>query len=92
MGFNTSKCGVMHLGKNNPKYDYVMKEDEEYEVLTKTCEKDLGVYIDNNLNFKEHITNQVKKARCTAGAIHDRSITNKIPDIMVLLFNLWFAL
>ena len=37
-----------------------MKEGEEYKVLTKTTyEKDLGVYID--LNFKEHISKQVKK-------------------------------
>ena len=86
MGFNTGKCGVMHLGKNNPKYDYVMKEGGEDKILTKTtCEKDLGVFIDKNLNFKEHIIKEVKRARQTAGIIH-RNITNKTPDIMVPLF------
>ena len=76
----------MHLGENNPKYDYVMKEANEHKVLTKTtCEKDLGVFINNNLNFKDHIKNQVKKARRTAGVIH-RNITNKTSDIMVPLF------
>jgi len=24
MSFNTSKCKVMHLGRSNPKFDYVM--------------------------------------------------------------------
>ena len=86
MGFNTGKCGVMHLGKNNPNYDYVMREGENYKVLSKTtCEKDLGVFIDNKLNFKDHISKQVKKARCTAGVIH-RNIINKTPDILVPLF------
>ena len=86
MEFNTSKCGVMHLGRKNPKYEYVIKEGNEYTMLNKTiCEKDLGVFIDNKLNFKDHIIKQVKKARCTAGVIH-RNITNKTADIMVPLF------
>ena len=50
-----------------------------------TCEKDLGVYIDNDLNFKEHVINQTNKARSMAGCIH-RNIINKTPDIMVPLF------
>ena len=63
-----------------------MKVGDEYKVLSKTiCEKDLGVFIDKNLNFKEHIKQQIKKARCTAGAIH-RNIIYKTPDIMVPLF------
>ena len=86
LGFNTGKCGVMHLGKNNLKFDYVMKNGDEYNVLNKTvCEKDLGVYVENNLKFTEHIRQQVKKARCMAGVIH-RNIINKTPSIMVPLF------
>ena len=50
-----------------------------------TCEKDLGVFIDNDLNFKEHVINQTNKARSMAGCIH-RNIINKTPDIMVPLF------
>ena len=63
-----------------------MKNDDEYNVLNKTvCEKDLGVYVENNLKFNEHIRQQVKKARCMAGVIH-RNIINKTSSIMVPLF------
>ena len=26
LGFNCNKCNVLHLGKNNPKYDYTIKD------------------------------------------------------------------
>ena len=46
----------MHLGKNNPRYEYTIKSgDIVCPLSVTTCEKDLGVYIDPHLNFKEHI-------------------------------------
>ena len=55
-------------------------------ILNKTeCEKDLGVYIDKNLDFKKHISTQIKKARSTSGIIY-RNIINKKANIMVPLF------
>ena len=84
--FNSSKCKVLHLGRNNPNYDYFMSDGSKLNKLdVTTCEKDLGVYIDNDLNFKEHVINQTNKARSIAGCIH-RNIINKTPDIMVPLF------
>lgn len=86
IGFNPDKCKVLHLGKTNLKHDYVMKDGDNSSVLIKTvCEKDLGVYIDDQLNINEHVQQQVEKARCTAGVIH-RNIVNKTPNIMVPLF------
>ena len=86
MGFNTSKCGVMHLGKNNLKFDYKMKNGDEYCTLNKTvCEKDLGVFVDKNLKFDEHISQKIKKARSMSGMIY-RNIIHKTPTIMVPLF------
>ena len=49
------------------------------------CEKDLGVYIDDKLNFEEHINKQVSKARGIAGVIN-RNITNKTKNVMEPLF------
>ena len=84
--FNTSKCKVLHLGHNNPTHNYLMRNGNDITTLCKTnCEKDLGVHIDSKLNFNEHILNQVKKARCTAGVIH-RNILNKTPNVMVPLY------
>ena len=55
-------------------------------ILNKTeCEKDLGVHIDKNLDFKKHISTQIKKARSTCGLIY-RNIINKNANIMVPLF------
>ena len=84
--FNGSKCKVLHLGYNNPNYDYYMRDGDIVSKLDDTvCEKDLGVFIDNKLDFKEHIIKQTNKARSMAGCIN-RNIINKTSDIMVPLF------
>ena len=86
LGFNTSKCNIMHLGKNNPRYEYTIKSgDTVCPLSVTTCEKDLGVYIDPHLNFKEHITKTVKKARAMSGMIL-RSINGRTSDILIPLF------
>ena len=60
--FNGSKCKVLHIGKNNPKYQYTISDDGNVSVLEETvCEKDLGVFIDPNLNFEEHVNYVLKK-------------------------------
>ena len=82
VNFNCGKCGVMHLGKNNPNYPYTI----DGTPLNVTCsEKDLGVYVDPLLNFEEHILKTVKKARQISGLI-TRTITFKSKDIMVPLY------
>jgi hypothetical protein len=46
MAFNVAKCKVMHVGRNNPEYDYTMRGVK----LGKTDEeKDIGVTITKNL-------------------------------------------
>ena len=71
--FNTSKCKVLHIGKDNPRYDYKMKVGTDL-VNVQTCmeEKDLGVTFDNLLKADVHIQNAVSKgnrmigiSRCT---------------------------
>ena len=84
--FNGSKCKVLHVGKDNPNYNYTIAEDgivKDLEITT--CEKDLGVFVDNLLDFDEHMITNVKKARSLSGLI-TRTITYKTRDIMVPLF------
>ena len=50
MEFNISKCKVMHLGKNNARYEYNM---EGQKLSTTDCEKDVGVKVSNNLKTTE---------------------------------------
>ena len=86
LGFNFDKCNIMHLGKNNPHYQYTINNGTDRVVLKTThCEKDLGVYIDPLLNFQEHITTTVKKARSLTGLIL-RSVTGRTGDILLPLF------
>ena len=85
LGFDTGK-GMMHLGKNNPKHKYTIKNGNEVCALSvTTCEKNLGVYIDPLLNFNEHITKTVKKAKSIAGMIL-RHINGRTEDILIPLF------
>ena len=84
--FNSDKCKIMHLGKNNPHYDYTIKEGDKISSLVETCcEKDLGVNIDPELTFKSHINLTIKKARKVSGMII-RNINYKDKDIMVPIY------
>ena len=72
LNFNARKCKVLHLGRQNPNYDYHM-DDEEFENVTE--EKDLGVMIDHQLKFDIHTEKQVSKAnRQLEDSLEDRSI------------------
>ena len=84
--FNSAKCKVLHLGENNPHYDYYMKVNDSLVKLEETtAEKDLGVIIDPTLSFTDHINTTVNKARSLSGLINI-SITYKSSDIMLPLY------
>ena len=86
LGFNTSKCNMVHLGKNNPQYSYKMSDGVSLQDLSVTkSEKDLGVHIDPLLNFNDHITKIVKKARSMSGMLF-RSIVSRSKDILLPLY------
>ena len=71
--FNTTKCKVLHIGKDNPRNYYKMKVGTDLvNVHTGTEENDFGITFDKLLKFDVHIQNAVNKAngmidilRCT---------------------------
>ena len=68
--FNISKCKVMHLGNENHNFSYNMGSSPPLTQLESTLvEKDLGVYMDNELSFDHHINECVKQANKTLGLI-----------------------
>ena len=73
--FHPEKCSVMKLGKNKSKTKYCMYSMDQgnniREVPLKEIEseKDLGVTIDNSLNFKLHIAQITAKANRMVGII-----------------------
>ena len=86
MRFNSKKCKILHLGKNNKKHVYHMKEGNETRQLEATdCEKDLGVNVDPLLSFEQHINQVCNKGRSISGLIM-RTMTYRNWDIMVPLF------
>ena len=54
--FNKEKCKLLHIGKNNKKHKYFIGTGHQKINLDESdLEKDLGIYIDPNLDFKKHI-------------------------------------
>ena len=83
MRFNIDKCHTLHLGSNNPKHQYTIPRQADtrtknssqsytytFHNLTQvTEEKDLGVIVDENLNFNQHIDEKINKANQMLGII-----------------------
>ena len=66
MEFNVDKCKIMHLGSTNLKHTYTMGGTN---LAVTSEEKDLGVLIDDKLNFRSHIKAIVSKANRVLGLI-----------------------
>jgi len=64
--FHPEKCSVMHLGKNNPKNEYYLNG---HKLCKSESERDLGVMVNDELTFKEHIESKISKARQIWGMI-----------------------
>ena len=71
MIFNVEKCKVMHLGKNNPRFEYEMTDKDGNTKVLKSVEmeKDLGVNVQENLKFDKHISLTVNRANRLVGLI-----------------------
>ena len=84
--FNDDKCHVVHIGKNNPCYQYhIHNKDVTTKLSISIAEKDLGVTIDPLLDFENHINQIVKKANRISGLV-THVIHNRVKEIMVPLF------
>ena len=66
MSFNTAKCKVLHLGRNNNRHVYNMNGIDLQAVET---ERDIGVLISSNLKPSQH---------CTQAAIRASAILTQI--------------
>ena len=54
----------MHIGRDNPRFEYEMTDREGNTKVLKSVEieKDLGVYVQENLKFDKHISLTVNRA------------------------------
>ena len=84
--FHPDKCVVMQMGKSCMECKYEMKFDDECLILPKSkCEKDLGVQVDEKLNFEVHMNEKIKKANKVL-AIVRRTFTHMDPVIFTQIF------
>ena len=64
--FHPKKCNLMRIGKTNiDTFQYTMDKDLNQIKV----EKDLGVMIDQDLNFNEHFAEKINKANMMTGLI-----------------------
>src|SRR6267154_2236162 len=82
MKFNTDKCSVMHLGRNNMANQYKLDDKKLKESKN---ERDLGVIIDKNLKFSDHCNKVANTANVTLGMIK-RTIKCKSKSIITRLY------
>ena len=86
LGFNEDKCNILHLGKNNPHFNYnIGPPNNKVNLGTTVSEKDLGVFVDPLLNFENHVQQTTKKASRVSFQII-KNICYKTENIMVPLF------
>ena len=67
MGFNTDKCKVMHLGRNNQHHNCRLGNSP---LVSTEAENDLGVMIDSEMNMGWQCGDAVTKANRTLSCIH----------------------
>ena len=71
LDFHPSKCSVLRPGKHVVDYDYELSDSNGnfMKVQQTNTEKDLGILIDNKLNFCDHIDKIVSGANHSVGLI-----------------------
>nr|XP_047132473.1 uncharacterized protein LOC124811200 [Hydra vulgaris] len=86
LGFNSSKCVIMHYGTNNPRLKYTLNG---VELKDSKCERDLGVYFSTNLKWKKQIISSTSKANSMMGMLKMTfsRIDAKLVKILYKVFN-----
>ena len=73
--FHPDKCKVLSLGykldETPPTFNMATNSEDgsanQVKLEATTCEKDIGVHVDDNLSFKDHIYTKIKKANAMMG-------------------------
>ena len=85
--FHPKKCKVMRVGTGHPDARYHMTEGDGdvVELEITRLEKDLGVHIDDQLKFHEHVSKTVSKGNQLVGLIR-RSFQFMDNDMFITLY------
>ena len=87
MQLNDGKCAVVHMGKRNPKNTYTIRKPDgtRVELHSSEGERDLGVKVDNELAFSEHIRAATAKANSVIGMLKNAFVCRDV-DIWIKLY------
>lgn len=80
---NRDKCLVMHLGYNNPKMCYTFTDGQHLK--TTETHVDLGVTVQSDLKWSEHVSSIVKKANSKCYIV-GKAFQSSDKDLMSRLF------
>ncbi|GAB0182110.1 hypothetical protein GRJ2_000676300 [Grus japonensis] len=83
MKFNKGKCGVLHLGRNNPKHQYRLGVDL---LGSSAVEKDLGVLVDNKLSMSQQCALVAKVAYGILGCTN-KSVASRSREVILPLYS-----
>ena len=84
---NDGKCAVVHMGKRNPNTTYTIRKPDgrQVELQSSEGERDLGVTVDNKLEFSEHIRVATAKANRVIGMLKNAFVCRDV-DIWKKLY------
>ena len=85
MQFNVKKCGILHFGYSNKKFEYKLNGQT---LQTLTNQRDLGVLVSDDCLPGNQCALAAKKANQVLGQIH-RSFSCKTKDVMLQIFKVF---
>lgn len=83
MEFNDKKCAVLHMGRKNEMFDYTMGGSD---LLSSESEKDLGVLVQRNLKFVQHVRKVAQTCHSIISQVN-RSFAIKDVGVMMNIYS-----
>jgi len=85
MNINFAKCHILHLGTKNSMTDYFING---FKVISECVVTDLGVQVDSNLRFNNHINSICAKAYSRIRMLF-RGFVSRNPELLVKAYKIY---